>query len=204
MSNKNCKNYPGQVLTPFGMSCLSLLPQSITYHSHIIFQLLQSNFTFLQRLQGAPVEEEKFHPHQPPNRDFSWSSCSLSTRDNLWQQGWGPTTDFCHSWENWQESYRLEGSVRISKRLFILLRSFFLSETVWETNTDYKKSFHSCRQRYNQKWKHEPILKKVVRIKDLSANPKYIQSMNSTCFKTIRSKKNWWEFKNKGFAHSSH
>lgn len=41
-----------------------LLAQSTTYHSHIIFQLLQSNFAFLQCLQRAPAEEATFHHHK--------------------------------------------------------------------------------------------------------------------------------------------
>lgn len=119
------------------MNCLSLLAQSITYHSHIIFQLLQSNFTFLQRLQGAPAEEEKLHPHHPQNGHLSWSvsaiwapqPASMATGLDAKQRisGTAGKTD--------RKSYRFEGSVRISKRLFILLRSFFLSEIVWETET---------------------------------------------------------------------
>lgn len=88
-----------------------------------------------------------------------------------------------------RRSYRFEGSVRISKRLFILLRSFFLSVGETQTLTRRRASVLADRNTAHcQQWKHEPILKKLVRIKDLSSNPKYIQSINSTCFKTIRSK----------------
>lgn len=170
------------------MSCLSLLAQSITYHSHVIFQLLQSNFTFLQRLQGAPVGEEEFHPHYPPKLKCF---CLLSPRDSSncnWAGCEQQISGIAGKAD--RKSYRFEGSVRISKRLFILLRSFFLSGTVWETQTLTTRiaSFLADRNTAHcQQWKHEPILKKVVRIKDLSSNPKYIQSISSACFETIKS-----------------
>jgi len=150
----NAENYLAKSEDLLELIAYPLLAQSITYHSHIIFQLLQSNFAFLQCLQRAPAEKEKYPRHKmvtsakmfllsEPHRQLQCPRGWMLNNKFLEGLGKPMSSQMEKELPFWRVSQDIQETLHFTQVLLPIWNN------IRNTNAVYKNSFHTCRKKHS-------------------------------------------------------